>query len=253
MIFTAKIIYSLVLVASIFSLAADEKKIPAVLCPLKPDPPPVIDGSITEWFKLPGENEVEEKNILYGKNNWKNEKDLSGFFKFCWDKNYLYIMAEVVDDIHKYNNVGKDIWKNDSVMIEIDTAWKPGIKGKFHDKQFQIAFGAGNLENSGDPIFDILPEFHIFYPKNVKKNVKIDVAAKRSEHGYNIEARIPWKLLEVKPVKGMIFGIDFHLSDSDESNDQETMSYLYPHTDKRIRLRHREKLVPVKLGNTSGK
>ncbi|HPY90905.1 MAG TPA: hypothetical protein PLT23_09275, partial [Lentisphaeria bacterium] len=53
-------------------------------CPLKPDPPPVIDGDIREWERLPA-FEVEEKNVTWGKAKWEGEEDLSGSFKVCYD------------------------------------------------------------------------------------------------------------------------------------------------------------------------
>jgi Carbohydrate family 9 binding domain-like len=248
-----KFILCCISLVALIGIAAVKEKMPVVLCPLKPDPPPVVDGSITEWFTLPGGTEVTEKDIKYGKKKWKNEDDLSGNFKFCWDKNYLYFMAEVVDDKFRYENIGKHMFRNDYVMLDIDPHWEPGVKGTFTNKQFQIGFGAGNMENTGDPLFDVLPEVYVYHPKKLKGEVNIDVAAKKTEDGYVIETRIPWKFLGVKAVQGMTIGVDVHLSDSDDSNDQETMSYLYPHKDSRVRLRRRDKLVPVKLGNTSGK
>jgi len=247
-----QIIFLIFALSTLISNAA-KKDMPKVLCPLKPDPPVVVDGSISEWFTLPGGTEVSDKDIKHGKKKWKGEDDLSGNFKLCWDKNYLYFMAEVIDDKFRYENVGKSLFNNDYIMLDIDPHWKPGVKGKFTNKQFLIALGAGNMENSGDPLFDVLPEFYIYHPAKLKKKANIDVASQKTEDGYVIEARIPWTFLGVKAVQGMTIGLDLHLSDSDESNSQETMSYLYPHPSGRILLKHRDKLVPIKLGDTSGK
>jgi hypothetical protein len=248
------IFFALFTAVASMSSAADKVKMPKVLCPLKPDPPIVIDGNISEWLTLPGGSEVTEKNILYGKAKWQNEDDLSGSFKFAWDKNYLYFMAEVVDDKHNYENVSKNLYRNDHVMIDIDQFWTAKVKGPFTDKQLLITLGPGNLSNTGDDLFDIPPENYIYYPiKKEGSSDKIDVAAQKSEDGYVIEARIAWSLLGVKGRQNMIIGIDVHFSDSDDSNSQETMSYLFPHPKGRIILRKRDKLVPLKLGNTAGK
>jgi hypothetical protein len=37
---------------------AGEVKAPALICPLKPDPPPLIDGNPKEWQSLPGAIEI---------------------------------------------------------------------------------------------------------------------------------------------------------------------------------------------------
>lgn len=238
------------LMSAAIVLPADNKPTGKLICPQKNDPPPVIDANINEWLALPGEITVNASHVKWGKAKWENEDDLSGSFRICWDQNYLYVLAEVIDDKLLVTQSGAKLYQTDHIEIDIDTDYQPGVKGPYTNKQFVIAIAPGNMEDTGDPLTDIGPEFYIYNPVDLKLEQNIDIAAKATEDGYIIEARIPWKILGVKPAVGVVLGIDLHLSDSDDSEDQETLTTLHPGPWPR---RDRSKVQPVVLTNAAGR
>lgn len=220
-----------------------------ILCPLRPDPPPSIDGDISEWYQSSGSFKVKGENITYNKAGWKGENDLSGTLWLGWDKNHLYLAAEVIDDMFFQDKSGKDIWLGDHLEFDFDPKYKPGVKDIFAKEQFVMGFSPGNLQDTGDPLFDMPPECYIWRPIGLEPP-QIDVAVLRTEDGYTLEASIPWKLFGIKPKQGMIFGVDFRISDSDGPNSQDAMTSLFP---KKWIGRRRERLIQIKLGDTEGK
>lgn len=220
-----------------------------IACPLKPDPPPQMDGSLNEWYAHPAPIEVTGANIVWGKPKWQNDQDLSGTMWLYWDENYLYVAADVVDDRFIQTKTGDGIWYGDHLELYIDTAWKPGITGSFGKGQFQFGFSPGNLMNTGDALLDLPPETVVAVPLDLNPE-SVKIAASRTEKGYALEAAIPWKLLGVKPVKGMTLGVDFCFSDTDNPGSQDTMSSLVPGP---WACAKREHLAPMRLGDSQGK
>ncbi len=225
-------------------------KTPGIICPLKSDPPPLIDGNPKEWQSLPGAIEITGEQVRWGKAKWKNEEDLSGTVNFCWDSNYFYVLAQVTDDKILVTKSGKNLFQTDHIELDIDPCWTPGCKGPFTKQQFVIGISPGNMEKTGDPISDIEPEFYIYCPQDIKSAEGIDIASTRTDNGYLIEARISWELLGTKPVQGKTIGLDIHFSDSDNVEDQEKMTSLYPGD---WTGRKREKMMPVMLTGIQGK
>jgi hypothetical protein len=221
-----------------------------VICALKPDPPPLIDGSLNEWNQVPGEIEVTPEQVCSGKTKWKTEDDLSGSFRICWDRNYLYITAQVVDDKHKVTLTGAKLWQSDHIEFDIDVDWDWKAKGEFKGKQYIFGFSPGNFSNTGDPMADLEAEFYVFKPDGIADNAQIDVASRKTEDGYTLEARIPWSLFKIKPTVGMILGIDMHFSDTDDSDSQESFTALRK---GKWGKRLRQKLIPMILTDAEGK
>lgn len=220
-----------------------------ILCPLKADPPPAIDGSLAEWYQSPAGFQLKEENITYGKEKWQGPSDLSSTLWLYWDKNYLYLAADVTDDVFIQEQTGGNIWKEDHLELDFDPKYKPGANGIFTEQQFVMGFSPGNLKNTGDPLFDLPPEAYIWKPQGIDFSV-IGVASQKTENGYTLEARVPWSLFGIKVKQGDVFGIDFRVSDSDNPNIQETMTSLFPQKWVGRRL---ERLIPIKLGDTEGR
>ena len=240
---------ALLLAAALLSGAAPADK-PVVVCPLKPDPPPVIDGDRREWDALPGAMTVGDANLTWGRAQYRGEEDLSGTVMVCYDANYLYLLADVVDDKIVPTD-GKSIFSCDHVELTFAPVYRDGMRGPRPADWRVIGFGPGSVELTGDPLSDFEPEAAGVFPPNLDTS-GIDVGASITEEGYVLEARIPWKVLGVKgPVKpGMVFGIDVHLSDSDNAAVQESMTSLNPVPWKG---RRQENILKMVLTGTDGK
>lgn len=225
-------------------------KAPVVVCPLKPDPPPVPDGDRREWDTLPGALAVGDQNVTWGRAQYAGAEDLSGTVMLCYDANYLYLMAEVVDD-KIVTAGGKGMFTADHVELTFAPHWRPGAKGPMPEDWRIIGFSPGSVEASGDPLSDLEPEAFLIAPPGIDWS-GIDVGATMTEDGYILEARIPWRVLGVKlPVKpGMSFGVDVHLSDSDKGHVQESMTSLNPVP---WQGRRQENILKMVLTGTDGK
>ena len=220
-----------------------------IVCPLKTDPPPQMDGGLNEWYANPVPITIGGDQMAYSKAKWKGDEDLSGTMWFYWDENYLYAAAEIVDDRFNQTKTGNGMWYGDHLEFYIDMDWKPGITGSFGKGQFQFGFSPGNLQNTGDMLLDLPPEVCVALPLDLNAET-VKIAASKTEKGYAVEAAIPWKLLGVKPVKGMTLGVDFCISDTDNADSQDTMSSLVP---GKWGGQKREHLVPIRLGDSQGK
>ncbi len=238
------------------AIAADDAaakpadKAPTVVCPLKPDPPPVPDGDRREWDNLPGALTVTDKNVTWGRPQYTGEEDLSGTVMLCYDANYLYLLAEVVDD-KIVTAGGKGMFNADHVELTFAPQYKAGASGPIPGDWRVIGFSPGSVESSGDPLSDLEPEAFLVMPAGIDWS-GIDVGATMTEDGYVLEARIPWKVLGVKTQvqPGMNFGVDVHLSDADKSPTQETMTSLNPVP---WQGRRQENILKMTLTGTDGK
>ncbi|MBO4513770.1 MAG: hypothetical protein J5746_13505, partial [Victivallales bacterium] len=98
-----------------------------LVCPLKPDPPPVVDGDNRDWERVPSSIAVTKKNVVWGNHNWKDEDDLSGTVSLCYDQNYLYLLVEVVDDKIVVDE-GK-LFYTDHIEVSFVPKMKEGLEG----------------------------------------------------------------------------------------------------------------------------
>ncbi len=137
--------------------------------------------------------------------SWNGADDLSAEISASWSEEALLLELSVSDDKH-FNQFGLETWRGDSIQIGLD----PLGDGEFHDpksgKTFapdDFEFGAA-LNNDGKEYFSgshKLARIHLTRDENRKKTL------------YRIV--LPWADLQVKPCKGMVFGMSFLIFDDD--------------------------------------
>ena len=223
----------------------------AYVCALKADPPPVADGFDDDWSTVRGEFVMGDGNLTWGRDKYTGEDDLSGYIKLCYDANYLYLLADVVDDVILVDG-GIGMFNADHVELDFAPAIREGVEGPKGDDWRIIGFSPGCVEESGDPLLDLEPEAYLVMPADIDWG-GIDVGASMTENGYLLEARIPWHVLGVAPgqvKKGAVFGIEVHLSDSDTGNGQESMTTL---DGRKWAGRRQEQIPRFILGDTEGR
>ena len=66
-ILLASIIPAALLAVSGVTHAAPAKAKPVIICPQKPDPPPVIDGDPDDWELVPCAITLDKSHIVWGK------------------------------------------------------------------------------------------------------------------------------------------------------------------------------------------
>jgi len=184
---------------------------------------PVIDADLNKWRSWPGSvSYASEAQIVGGKDKWKGPKDLSGTAWTAWDKDFLYLAADVKSTQVIQRERGPNIWRGDHIEVFLDTEYKKGQSGPFGKGQFHILLSPGNFMKTKDPFTDISCESVVFFPKDVS-GASIKIASQRTADGYWIETGIPWEILGVSPKIGSRIGIDICLSNSDPVEGQKTM------------------------------
>lgn len=223
---------------------------PIISIPLKPDPPFAIDGDLADWTNVPVASVLSgAPHVTIGKNNWKSPADLSATIHLAWPNEFLFVAAQVSDDVLRQSQRGANLWKGDHIELYLDTA--PDAEPQrtaLGAGQFHFGFSPGNFQNTGDALADLPPEATVFSPANGTANGVL-VAAKRSENGYTLEAAIPWTMLGLKAGVATPLKIEAGVSDTDGIEPkQEKMMTLGVAPWKRERTR----LLDAVLSPASG-
>lgn len=220
--------------------------------PLKPDPPPAMDGQLGEWSSIPGVWKLETADsATYNKKAWTSPTDLSAQVWFAWRQENLCVAANISDDKFFQTQRGRGMYLGDHLELNIDVAPDADpTRHTFDEGQFVIALSPGNFQHTGDAFADIATEAFVYVPSNTSA-AGIQVAAQRTEKGYTIEAAIPWKLLGVTDAAlGRRLSIELAVSDCDspEPSQDKMMTLL---TDSWERTRSR--MVRFVLAGADGK
>jgi hypothetical protein len=199
-----------------------------------------MDGKLDEWdgaFVTP---------VHIGHPDFANRAAL---FYYLWDDDNLYIGQRCLDRTPAHVGSDKQIYNGDAVEFYLDT--------RRGDQLGAAQFGPGSL--------------HMFYTPFTKTEIKprlqvrdipafrgfklqgAEVAATKSDAGYVVEFKLPWKNFpDFRPKAGEVIGIDCELCSSD-GGPRADRTFVYsgpssvgtPATFGRVRLV--EKIDPAEL------
>lgn len=186
--------------------------------------PMAINAFDDEWSSR---YEFESPFAVFGADTIDDDDDLWAWWRVAWDKTYLYLYADVVDDVLAQVNTGASIFKGDAVAIYFDA---------------DRSDDAPNAQLNGDDVaFFFAPDedgqnwVQLFPSANgggfaaegaVTFDPELKVASDIVEGGYDVEVRIPWRLLGVSdPQAGQRFRMTLDVSDNDTpgTSQQEAM------------------------------
>jgi hypothetical protein len=168
---------------------------------------PTIDGDLSDWTTAPYS---ANQTVPKAGENWTGASDLSGTFYLGWDANNLYLAVRRTDDTFAQVSWGRYMYRGDDVEIQLDT----DLAGDYSSTvmsgdDYQIGLSPGNFGS-------LNPEAYRWYPRYLESWLyAVDVAAKLTDEGYNLEAKIPWSVFNVTPTSGSRFGFALSLSDND--------------------------------------
>lgn len=162
----------------------------------------LIDGDLTEWQGVPSYLVDEDMNVPDGNITKvdKNKMNLRSEFYLQWDDEYLYLAADVTDDVIVNNLSPAErgaFYRTDSVEFYID----PGRSGG----------GAGLFKLSVLP-FDTLGNVHAARHEDARPGpIEVmapgtRVASRRTVKGYSVEVAIPFTELGISPQEGLVLG-----------------------------------------------
>ncbi len=166
-----------------------------------------IDGDLSKW-KLPS---YPVQWIVYHPNLWTGPSDLSANVMVGWDNQNLYIGAHVNDNIYVQRETGDQIFLGDSLEILFDTNLAGDLKdNKMSDDDYQLGISPGSPNPGANPFL------YLWYPQYVAGDrPEAKVAARAVTGGYEVEAAIPWMVLNLQPQAGAYYGFAFSVSDND--------------------------------------
>ncbi len=165
---------------------------------------PTIDGILSEWTSPP----YTADQIVFGAAAWTGTSDLSATFFIGWDAGNLYLAAHVRDDRHVQTASGRYLYKGDDVEIQLDA----DLAGDYYSTvlsadDYQIGLSPGDF--AARPT-----EVYRWYPSEASLPT-VTVAARKTDQGYDLEARIPWSVFDVTPASGASYGFALSFSDND--------------------------------------
>ncbi len=144
-----------------------------------------------------------------------NNADLSGEFKALWDDAYLYVLADITDDV-KIND-SRNVYDDDGIEIYVDINNDKATT--YGDKEVQYSFGW----NDGTAVGTI--------PAARSSDGIIYKIADRPD-GYVVEVRIPWTNVQGTPAIGKLLGIEFMVNDDDDGEDRDGKLSWHADTDE---------------------
>lgn len=232
-------VVAIVLVSS-FALAAEP-----IIVPFVTDPSPVIDGNLDEWANRGVLRELTGKeHATFSPESWKSNEDLSGWVRFGWDDDHLYVACHVVDDVFAQDQSAVEVWRGDHVMLTVDF-----IRSGDMQNVWQLGLSPGNLGGAGEAGPEIKPELVIWEPQGNSIEGGI-VLAQRTPEGYDIEAAVPWAIFGIKGTQFMTFGLQLGFSDCDVT--PTTQEKVVSISTEPWRPRDPERLTPAGLADRAG-
>ncbi len=168
----------------------------------------VIDGEAESVW-----NDITPHKLTVNSNPSVSTK---GNVKAMWDENYLYVLANIQDEV--LNNDNPDAWEQDSFEIFVDENNGKTANYEEDDCQYRISY-KNDLSFNG--------------PNCNADNIQS--AVKETADGYIVEAKI--KFNKVKGAENNLIGVDFQINDADASGrrvatinwyDASGMGYAQP-------------------------
>ncbi len=153
----------------------------------------VVDGEIDECWAT-----AEEIPLTIG------SVDADPTFKVLWDKDYLYVLADVKDGV--LNKDHADAWMQDSIEVFIDENNKKTTGYDGDDKQYRINYANEQSFNGQEC-----------------KAENVTSAAKVVDGGYVIEAAFKWT--DITPAIGTNVGFELQLNDAVSSSVRNKINW----------------------------
>ncbi len=168
----------------------------------KTSTPPTVNGIIDKIWNKEEVVSFEATNKLVGTDFSKS--DLSGTAKMLWDDMYVYLLAEVTDDIKK--NDSPNTYEDDNVEFYFDINNAKTTTYDANDVQYSFAWNDGTTVG-------VLP--------SGRSTTDIIYSIADTDTGYIVEARIPWTTLQGTPADDMEIGFDFMINDDDDGGGRD--------------------------------
>ncbi len=183
------------------------------------EPPPGIDGDLSEWAFLP----YPIAEPIFGAADWEGPPDLAAVYNIAWDEDYLYIALDINDSTFVQEGVGDQLYRGDSLEVWLDAQLAAdGNSHELNGDDYQLGISPGNITS---PVGG--PEAYLWQPLSQPRAVPEVVITPRLGPGdYALEVAIPWKLFGLTPSAGQSFGFALALNDDDTPGSAEQQTQV---------------------------
>lgn len=164
---------------------------------------PVIDGKVDEIWN--NAQSCPIANSLYEPP--KSASDLSADYKAMWDKDNLYLLVDVTDDVLKHDTSPDDWYDSDSVEVYIDATDSKSAQYGQTDYQYGFTWDKTSPQ--------ILESKH-------GRTDGVQYAMVKTDKGYRLEIKFPWSTLGTKPSVGAKLGLDVQVNDNDADGKRKS-------------------------------
>jgi hypothetical protein len=173
--------------------------------------PPAIGSFGTQWVGLPV---YSSPYVVFTHREWDGSDDLEATWQIAWDDTYLYLLANVTDDLHVQTQTGRTAYLGDSMELQLDTARMSSLRSTLDPNTYQISLSPGD--------FAAIPPSAWRFQGTADGQMLdapgadgILIAAQRSQNGYMLEAAIPWLDIDLRPSVGLVLGLAVNFNDND--------------------------------------
>jgi hypothetical protein len=174
-------------------------------------------GSWTDWDSLPVSGGIAPDRAWYGKA--KDIADCSAQFKMAWDKENLYYLITITDDVYVPEPRPDDYWKGDGIELYINVLDDYGLPGM--DGKPTTAFGPDDFQvivNADGKVWEYKPSTGGQGNTLAIGDIPgMKTATHKTANGYELEVAIPFKsIFLTDPFSGYTLGIDIAINESDK-------------------------------------
>ncbi len=181
--------------------------------------PVVIDGRLDKWKNQAPNYVRNEFKYMFPKDNptWTGPDDLSAKVWYAWDRNNLYVAAEVKDNAYSNNaKTASGIWNGDCLQLGFDVS---DCALKVTDKARKT--GSAVDLNMGMAIVGGKPVLHVWNGLfGAAEQIRYAIVRNEQTKLTAYEAAIPWSALGVKAPENKTVGINFVVFDDDNGLGQ---------------------------------
>ncbi|MEW6753062.1 MAG: metallophosphoesterase [Candidatus Latescibacterota bacterium] len=173
---------------------------------------PTVDGDLAEWSGVPTMAVDEDSPTVHNRDLYSGNGDLRAAVRLGWSPQALHLSLDVVDDA-LVDAEAREVWENDSVELYLDG--RP-------EAERSAAYGPLVSQN----ILPVLrPVGVVFAGNNGWPAEAIDWALRHSQHGYSVEASIPFGRICGRPQGRPGETLRFDLMINDRDNPEGGQSH----------------------------
>lgn len=178
-----------------------------------------IDGKTDDWHMDDDQKSGLQINIFNpsGK-SVPSTTDFHPTCRFAWNEQGIFLLAIVKDDVFTESANKSDIWRNDAIEFFMADA----VGGK---QRLQLLIAPGMDPKHPQPRYHLNNQ-SAHKPDDIEKYQPV-IARTKQEHGYTLEAMIPWEILKIDIKKNQTIGLQIFFNDVDGESHRDQL-FWYP-------------------------